>query len=117
MVTDVIDLGVLATSDHYAVQWKLLVSTVSCERTRQVFDYARADICRIKTELASHDWENLFCNRSVEDCWGLFKDVLHQLETKYVGRQLVVRQIFWSQFMEALEDQNSCLKSDPLLDW
>ena len=33
MVTDVIDLGVLAI---YALQWKLLVSTVSCERTRQV---------------------------------------------------------------------------------
>jgi len=33
MVTDVIDLGVLAI---HALQWKLLVSTVSCERTRQV---------------------------------------------------------------------------------
>ena len=45
MVSDIIDLGVLATSDHYALQWKLLVSPVSCDRTHQVFDYARADIC------------------------------------------------------------------------
>jgi len=89
MVTDIIDLGVLATSDHHALQWKLLVSTVSCDRTRQVFDYARADICQIKTKLASQDWKNLFCNRNVEDCWGLFKEVLHQLETKYVPMKKV----------------------------
>ena len=31
MVTDIIDLGALATSDHHALHWKLLFSTVSCE--------------------------------------------------------------------------------------
>ena len=39
--------------------------------------------------MASQDWNNLFCNRSVEDCWGLFKEVLYQLETKYVPMKKV----------------------------
>ena len=29
------------------------------------------------------------CNRSVKNCWGLFKDVLHRLETKYVPMKKV----------------------------
>jgi len=84
MVTDVTDLGVLATSDHQALQWRVHVSAVSSVRTRQVFDYTRADICGIKTKLSKYDWEELFRNKSVEDSWSLFKDILHQLENLYV---------------------------------
>ena len=84
MITDVTNLGALATCDHSALQWKVHVKTVTTSITRQIFDYPRADICKIKSELAKLDWHKLFTNISVEDCWTLLKNTLHQLETSYV---------------------------------
>jgi len=67
MITDVTDLGALGTSDHHALQWAVQVKTVSNATTRQVYDYARADICKIKTELAKVDLKELFSSMSVEE--------------------------------------------------
>jgi len=47
-------------------------------------------------------------------------DSRHALADRRCERPVVDLQysdIFWSQSMEALEDQNCCLKSDPLPDW
>ena len=60
MVTDVVDLGVLATSGHHAVQRKLLASTVSSDRTGRLFDYAKADICRIKPNWPNRTGKSCF---------------------------------------------------------
>ena len=84
MITDVTVIGALGTSDHHALQWAVQVKTVSNVTTRQVYDYSRADTCRIKTELAKVDWKELFSGMSVEDCWNLFKNTLQQLESTYV---------------------------------
>ena len=84
MITDITDIGALGTSDHHALQWAVQVKTVSNANTRQVYNYARADTCKIKTELAKLDWKELFSSMSVEDCWNLFKNTLQQLETTYV---------------------------------
>ena len=60
MVADVVDLGVLATSGHHAVQRKLLASTVSSDRTGRLFDYAKADICRIKPNWPNRTGKSCF---------------------------------------------------------
>ena len=72
MISDICDLGPLASGDHHALRWKLHVNTVPDETTRYVFDYGRLDLCKIKTELAKQDWHVIFSNKSVEDCWCMF---------------------------------------------
>jgi len=66
MITDVTDIGALGTSDHHALQWAVQVKTVSNVTTWQVYDYARTDTGKIKTELAKVvDWKELFSSMSV----------------------------------------------------
>ena len=84
MISDISDLGPLASGDHHALRWKLHVNTVPDETTRYVFDYGRSDLCKIKTELAKQDWHVIFSNKSVEDCWCSLKDILQDLESRYV---------------------------------
>ena len=53
MITDLTDLGPLATSDHKALQWSMQIRTLSTSRTRQVFEYTKADTPAILKELAA----------------------------------------------------------------
>ena len=50
----------------------------------QVFDYTKADLPAILTELAATDWNSLFSNQSTDRCWDIFKGVLQDVEYKYV---------------------------------
>ena len=89
MITDLTDLGPLATSDHKALQWSMQIRTVSTSGACQVFDYTKADTPAILKELAAVDWNNLFSNQSVDSCWETFKSVLQNAENKYVPLKAV----------------------------
>ena len=83
-IDEVVNLGPLATSDHNALMWRTRVRTESVARTRQVFDYARANFSEIRRELATVDWNSLFNDQTIDQCWNSFKDVLQHVEARYV---------------------------------
>jgi len=58
MVSDLLDLGTFATSDHNALLWKVEIRTVNDISDRQYFDYSKADTVSMKRELQCVDWDN-----------------------------------------------------------
>ena len=55
MIHDMVSLGTFPGSDHNALLWTLEVETVSKESHRQMFDYSKADVEGIKSDLQTVD--------------------------------------------------------------
>lgn len=89
MVQNLEDLGAFDKSDHTALLWTTSVRTVTEKSSRQVFDYSKADITGMKMKLQTIDWQQLFGTLSVEDCWSVFKQSIHDLELQYVPVKFV----------------------------
>ena len=89
MVSDIEDIGKLGNSDHNAILWSTHISTEILRNSRQVYDYSKANISAIRSELQVVDWSHLFSNLSVEDCWRVFKGKLQDLEAQYVPKKNV----------------------------
>ena len=84
MVHDMVSLGTFPGSDHSALLWTLEVETVSKESHRQMFDYSKADVEGIKSELKTVDWQKLFCDTDAEQNWLAFKEIIEYLQMKYI---------------------------------
>ena len=88
LILDVLKLSPLGKSDH-----AMMLVTVdgairrptTCE---QIPDWKNADMEGLKAELAEVDWEAKFRDQDCESCWGLFKTVLDELQSKYVPLKL-----------------------------
>lgn len=76
MVSDLLDLGIFATSDHNALLWKVEIRTVNDISDRQYFDYSKADTVSMKRELQCVDWDNEIGHLSADQGWLVFKDKL-----------------------------------------
>ena len=72
-------------SDHNALLWTLEVETVSKESHRQMFDYSKADVVGIKSELQTVDWQKLFCDTDAEQNWLSFRDYRVLTDEVYTG--------------------------------
>ena len=77
IIHDLENLGTFSGSDHSALVWKLELKTFHDAVYRQLFDYSKADTESIKHELHEIDWNKLFCEHNAEQCWTVFKDILH----------------------------------------
>jgi len=77
MIHDVVSLGTFPGSDHNALLWTLVVKTVYNESHIQMFDYSRADVEGIKSELQTVDWQKLFCDTDAEQNWLAFRVRAH----------------------------------------
>ena len=84
MVSDLTDLGPLGSSDHQALLWKSVISAVTSENQRTVYDYARADIQGIKQQLQHVNWQEILSASSVEDNWFMFSRILRNLERDFI---------------------------------
>ena len=87
MISDLTDLGRkkdLSLPVTSALQWSIQIRTVSTVRTRQIFDYTKADIAAILTELAAVDWNRsiLFSNQCIDSCWEIFKSILQKVNSR-----------------------------------
>jgi len=89
MLSDIEDIGKLGNSDHNALLWNTQISTENIKNRQQVYDYSKANIAAIKSELQVIDWSHLFSNLPVEDCSKVFKGKLQDLEAKYVPKKTV----------------------------
>jgi len=49
-----------------------------------MFDYSKADVEGIKSELKTVDWHKLFCDSDAEQNWLAFKEVIEDLQMKYI---------------------------------
>jgi len=49
-----------------------------------MFDYSKADVEGIKSELQKVDWHKLIYDSDAEQNWLAFKEVLEYLEIKYI---------------------------------
>lgn len=84
VVHDVIDVGTFPGSDHQALTWKIQVKTTRDSIYREIFDYRKADMKAIKSELQSVVWDELFSGLSTEQCWLAFKQQIEGLQWKYI---------------------------------
>jgi len=82
VVHDVIDVGTFPGSDHQALTWKIQVKTTRDSISREIFDYRKADMKAIKSELQSLVWDELFSGLSTEQCWLAFKQQIEGLQWK-----------------------------------
>ena len=89
MISDIEDIVKLGNSDHNAILWSTQISTEILRNSRQVYDYSKANIAAIRSELQVIDWSHLFSNLPVEDCWRVFKGKLQDLEAQYVPKKIV----------------------------
>jgi len=49
-----------------------------------MFDYSKADVEGIKSELQRVDWQKLFCDTDAEQNWLAFKEIIEYLQMKYI---------------------------------
>ena len=89
MVSDVEVIGKLNNSDHNAILCNVLVRTENVKKLRQTYDYNKANVAAIRAELMKLNWSHLFGNLPVEGCWRVFKDILQDLELKYVPKRTI----------------------------
>ena len=64
-------------SDHFPIHFKLKLNArrkKPCKR--KIFNFKRADWSKLNEELSSKNWELLFRNRSANDSWDIFKQIL-----------------------------------------
>ena len=63
-----------------------------------MFDYSKADVEGIKSELQTVDWQKLFCDTDAEQNWLSFKEIIEYLQMKYIpvkGRLNKRRKPIW----------------------
>jgi len=84
MVRDLVNMGPFPGSDHNALFWTLVVGTSHDTVSRNRFDYNKADIPALKTELGKVNWHELMNNLSAEDSWNVFREILEDLEYRYI---------------------------------
>ena len=73
----------LKESDHNMLLFNGHLETSISTSTRCRYDYNRADIEGMKSQLGCVNWDDLL-GGNTESCWTVFKDLLMTLEKKYV---------------------------------
>jgi len=73
----------LGSSDHHMVSFVIHHRHESSKNVRLTRDYLKADYSKIRTELATIDWDATLTGSAAE-CWSRFKEVLQDLETRYI---------------------------------
>ena len=73
----------LATSDHNMITWNCIADvnhkTTQCTK----LNYAKANFEEIKARLRATDWDTLLAG-DIHHCWQRFKNIIFELERKYV---------------------------------
>ena len=73
----------LGDSDHNMVTFVIRHQREVVNDIKEVRDYSKANYDKIRSELACMDWDELLVG-SADDCWYYFKEVLLDLERRYV---------------------------------
>jgi len=81
----------LGSSDHHMVSFVIHHRHESCKNVRSTRDYLKADYSKIRTELATIDWDATLTGSAAE-CWSCFKEVLQDLEVRYTLAEMYGRQ-------------------------
>ena len=73
----------LADSDHNMLTFVIHHQLEIANNVKEVREYSKANYDKIRSELADIDWDELLVG-SADECWYCFKDVLLDLERRYV---------------------------------
>jgi hypothetical protein len=72
-----IEPDLICPSDHFSVTFTLRKNVARKNTNRQtIFKYKEADWEALSLELGSHNWHELFHNKSILDSWNIFKSKL-----------------------------------------
>jgi len=84
-VRDVQDLGFLSSSDHKLICCSLAIDVTVDRGNKSTMKYDNNKMNRtgIEAELRSTDWDEV-CAGSVEESWGRFKNILLDLQHRFV---------------------------------
>ena len=77
------DLGNFGTSDHKLICCNLDMCITVQKTSKTWYDYKNIDLDGTKSELGSIDWIE-FSKGSVEECWFKFKNLLKDLQQRFV---------------------------------
>ena len=76
-VIDTVDIGdPVGKSDHVTLTWVVLLSTPPMSVGEEQLLYYKGDYGAINRDLVGLEWDELFRDRSVEEMWNIFKDVV-----------------------------------------
>ena len=84
MVHNMTDLGPFLGSDHNALCWKLEINTKQEIIRAKSFDYNKADIIALKSELSKIDWNAQLQDLTADESWTVFRDRLEYLEEMFI---------------------------------
>jgi hypothetical protein len=77
----------LSTADHNIIVWDLITSTKMAEQNKENYCFHRAKYEEIKKILASKPWDVLFENKTTDEMWMIFKEILNDTTQEYVPIQ------------------------------
>ena len=73
----------LKSGDHNMLTFNVNMKTKEKQRVERRYNYNKADFAGMKTELGGISWDNIL-KGNTEEIWIIFKEVLLDLERKYV---------------------------------
>jgi Reverse transcriptase (RNA-dependent DNA polymerase)/Endonuclease-reverse transcriptase len=84
LIEDVRYKNPIGKSDHVVLEWDLLIETADVAGKQRKFNYCKGDYAKMTEKLSEVDWKSLFENKSVDQMWSLFKDIVLSLTEQYV---------------------------------
>jgi len=100
-------------SDHNAVSWQLDIHTQVESPHRCIFDYSKADIAAMKSEMNKIDWNLALHQLNAEESWNVFKAKIECLEEKSIPMRTVGtkrKKPIWMSFkvLKAVRKKRQC---------
>ena len=85
-VLNIENLGPLSTSDHVMLMINLNYSNNSQEKRDFYLNWNKADFNAMKNELSEIEWNDILSEKSVENQWSLFENVVNEIVSKNVPK-------------------------------
>jgi hypothetical protein len=76
----------IGKSDHNTLVWELVTQTVIPQNNVMSFSYHRGNYQGMRESINSINWSELFDEKDVKECWGIFRDRLLSEIEKFVPK-------------------------------
>jgi hypothetical protein len=86
LILKVADAGRLGRSDHCILKVTLDLEPGPTEKTRIKFNWSKANIEEMKSDLSTVNWRETLAEKTVEAAWNIFKDKLNDTVERNVPK-------------------------------
>jgi hypothetical protein len=84
LIDDIVYNEPLGKSDHVILEWELITETTETTSSQPKFNYIKGDYEKITDELMRVDWNVFFKNKSVNQMWTSFKNIMDDLMSQHI---------------------------------